>query len=301
MRRRWQRASAASTALAKFNPYIAGKELTLADCAAFMHLPLVSVATKLVYGRDFLEDMPQVKAYIKTLGERPAFKRVNDDRKAAQAALGEVSAFQEYLRFFVTLTAVLDPFLAVPIFLAVTSSHSSQSRVGLVRVVSITVFAVLAATALLGDTILNLVGASLAAFRVGGGLVLLLMALAMLNAQAGGLRQSEEEAAELESGELKGVVPLAVPLLAGPGAISTTIIAAEKGGGSAAHLAAIIGVHLPRQPAHLGRAARGERDRQPAGHHRPQHRHAPAGPAAGRARHPDDGRGAEGAVLPASP
>ena len=152
-----------------------------------------------------------------------------------------MSSFQEYLRFFVTLTAVLDPFLAVPIFLTVTASHSTQSRVALVRIVSITVFAVLAATALLGDTILTLVGASLAAFRVGGGLVLLLMALAMLNAQAGGVRQSEAEAAELESGELRGVVPLAVPLLAGPGAISTTIIAAEKGGGSPAHLAAVIG------------------------------------------------------------
>jgi multiple antibiotic resistance protein len=151
-----------------------------------------------------------------------------------------VSAFQEYLRFFVTLTAVLDPFLAVPIFLTVTASQSVRARVVLVRVVSITVFVVLAASALLGDTILTAVGASLSAFRVGGGLVLLLMALAMLNAQAGGVRQSEEEAAELESGELKGVVPLAVPLLAGPGAISTTIIAAEKGVG-AAHLAAILG------------------------------------------------------------
>jgi glutathione S-transferase len=72
-------------ALAKFNPYVAGKALTLADCAAFVHLPLVSLTTKLVYGRDFLEDMPQVKPYLRMLGERPAFKRVNDDRKAAQA------------------------------------------------------------------------------------------------------------------------------------------------------------------------------------------------------------------------
>ena len=149
---------------------------------------------------------------------------------------------QEYLRFFATLTAVLDPFLAVPIFLAVTASQTVRARVVLVRVVAITVFAVLAVSALLGDTILTLVGASLAAFRVGGGLVQLLMALAMLNAQAGGVRQSEEEAAQIESGELKGVVPLAVPLLAGPGAISTTIIAAEKGSGNAAHLAAILGV-----------------------------------------------------------
>ena len=85
---------------------------------------------------------------------------------------------------------------------------------------------------------LELIGASLPAFRVGGGLVLLLMALAMLNAQAGGVRQSQAEAKEMEQGELQGVVPLAIPLLAGPGAISTSIIAAE--GGSLAHQSAIV-------------------------------------------------------------
>jgi glutathione S-transferase len=73
-------------ALVKFDPYIAGKDLTLADCAAFAHLPLVSLATKMAYGRDFIEDLPQVKPYIKTLAERPAFNRVNEDRKAAMAA-----------------------------------------------------------------------------------------------------------------------------------------------------------------------------------------------------------------------
>ena len=148
---------------------------------------------------------------------------------------------QDYLRFFVTLTAVLDPFLAVPLFLTLTVNQSTRERVVLVRVVALTVFGVLGVSALLGDSILTLMGASLAAFRVGGGLVLLLMSLAMLNAQVGGVRQSEEEAAELESGEVRGLVPLAVPLLAGPGAISTTIIAAEKGAGIA-HLAAILGV-----------------------------------------------------------
>ena len=149
-----------------------------------------------------------------------------------------MSDLQDYLRFVVTLTAVLDPFLAVPIFLTLTASRDAAARNALVRIVAITVFAVLGVSALLGETILTTVGASLAAFRVGGGLVLLLMSLAMLNAQAGGLRQSKAEAEELESRELSGVVPLAVPLLAGPGAISTTIIAAQKGG--AAHLAAIL-------------------------------------------------------------
>lgn len=158
--------------------------------------------------------------------------------------------FQDYARFFVTLTAVLDPFLAVPIFLALTATASDPDRVRLVRVVAITVFCVLAGSALFGEQLLRLIGASLAAFQVGGGLVLLLMALAMLNAEAGGVRQTEDEAEELQSGasrgELRGVVPLAVPLLAGPGAISTTIIAAQAGG--AVHffalLACITGVCL---------------------------------------------------------
>jgi len=143
-----------------------------------------------------------------------------------------------YVRFLVTLTAVLDPFLAVPIFLALSAARSAEERAGLVRIVTVTVFSVLAVSALVGEQLLLLIGASLAAFRVGGGLVLLLMALAMLNAQAGGVRQSEDEERALRSGEFSGVVPLAVPLLAGPGAISTTIIAAQAG--AAAHIAAIL-------------------------------------------------------------
>ena len=70
--------------LAKFEPFIAGKELTLADCAAAVHLPLITLSTKLAYGRDFLEVMPQVKPYLKMLGERAAFAKVGADRKAAQ-------------------------------------------------------------------------------------------------------------------------------------------------------------------------------------------------------------------------
>jgi glutathione S-transferase len=75
--------------LAKFDPFIAGAELTLADCSAFVHLPLVSLSTRIIYGRDFLDGLPQVKPYLKMLGERPAFKQVNDDRKSAQAALAK--------------------------------------------------------------------------------------------------------------------------------------------------------------------------------------------------------------------
>jgi multiple antibiotic resistance protein len=144
----------------------------------------------------------------------------------------------DYLRFVVTLTAVVDPFLAVPFFLSFAAAQAEPQRRVLARTVAFTVFAVLAGAAFVGEALLQLIGASLSAFRVGGGLVLLLMALAMLNAQAGGVRQSSAEARELEEGAVSGVVPLAMPLLAGPGAISTAIIAVEHG--SLAHQLAIV-------------------------------------------------------------
>jgi multiple antibiotic resistance protein len=149
-----------------------------------------------------------------------------------------VHSFAEYLRFIVTLTAVLDPFLAIPIFLAVTSPSEPAARLRLAWVITLTVFLVLTGAAIFGEGLLRVIGASVPAFQVGGGLVLLLMALSMLNAQAGGMRQSRAEAEELESGEAAGVVPLAVPLLAGPGAISTSIIAAQAGG--AVHVSLLI-------------------------------------------------------------
>jgi glutathione S-transferase len=72
---------AAFAGLAKFSPYVAGDTLTLADCAAVVHLPLVSGATKLIYGRDFLADLP-VRDYMKFMGERATLQQVNADRKA---------------------------------------------------------------------------------------------------------------------------------------------------------------------------------------------------------------------------
>ena len=74
-------------ALARFSPYIGGDTFTHADCAAWVHLPLVSQATKKIYGRDLLDEfLPAAKAYIKRVGERPHAQRVNADRKAAMEA-----------------------------------------------------------------------------------------------------------------------------------------------------------------------------------------------------------------------
>ncbi len=69
--------------LAKFSPYIAGSEFTAADCAAAMHLPLVSMTSKAVFGEDVLADFA-VRDYTKMLGERPSMQKVVADRKANQ-------------------------------------------------------------------------------------------------------------------------------------------------------------------------------------------------------------------------
>jgi glutathione S-transferase len=72
--------------LARFPPWIAGVEFSAADCAAAVHLPLVGLASKAIYGKDVFGDFEQVKAYQKAVFERPSVKKVNDDRKAYMQA-----------------------------------------------------------------------------------------------------------------------------------------------------------------------------------------------------------------------
>ena len=77
---------AAFAKLAKFSPFIAGDSFTLADVAAAVHLPLVSGATRIIYGRDYLADLP-VREYLTRMAERPHVQRVNADRKTNTAEM----------------------------------------------------------------------------------------------------------------------------------------------------------------------------------------------------------------------
>jgi glutathione S-transferase len=72
---------AAFAKLTSFSPFLAGDAFTLADCAGVVHLPLVASATKIIYGRDYMADLP-VRDYLKRMGERPSVQKVNADRKA---------------------------------------------------------------------------------------------------------------------------------------------------------------------------------------------------------------------------
>jgi glutathione S-transferase len=73
--------------LARFSPFVAGSDFTHADCAAWVHLPLVSQATRKIYGRDFLDEfLPQAKAYLALISERPHAQKISADRKVAMEA-----------------------------------------------------------------------------------------------------------------------------------------------------------------------------------------------------------------------
>ena len=73
---------AAFATLVAFKPFVAGSEMTLADCTAAVHLPLITAVSKTIYGRDFLADLP-VKEYMKMWSERPSMQRVHAERKAS--------------------------------------------------------------------------------------------------------------------------------------------------------------------------------------------------------------------------
>jgi multiple antibiotic resistance protein len=140
-----------------------------------------------------------------------------------------MESWSEYTRFFTALLVILDPFAAIPVLLSLTRNYTSHERSRAVILTAITVAAVLSLAALFGERMLTILGTSLPSFRVGGGIVLLLMSLSMLRAQPDQLRatQAERTAAGPEN---VAVVPLAIPLLAGPGAISTVIIEMHRPG-----------------------------------------------------------------------
>ena len=77
---------AAFAKLASFAPYVAGDSFNMADCAAIVHLPLVSSATKAIYGRDYLAELP-VRDYLARMAERPHVQRINADRKTSTAEM----------------------------------------------------------------------------------------------------------------------------------------------------------------------------------------------------------------------
>jgi multiple antibiotic resistance protein len=131
----------------------------------------------------------------------------------------------EYALFaFSSLFVIVDPVAAVPAFVAMTSRDTVSQRLRMARVACLVMVGLLTGFALVGQSLLHLLGITLPAIQVAGALVLLLVALDMLRAQRSAVQETAEETAAGSSKEDIAITPLAVPMLAGPAAISTVIL-----------------------------------------------------------------------------
>lgn len=119
---------------------------------------------------------------------------------------------------------LVDPFAAVPVFLAMTPGESRLQRRQTAVRAGLTCLIVLSVFAAAGGLIFKVFGITLPAFKIAGGVILIMIGLEMLQARTSGTKQSPEEQAEGTAREAVGVIPLGIPMLAGPGAISTVMI-----------------------------------------------------------------------------
>jgi multiple antibiotic resistance protein len=136
------------------------------------------------------------------------------------------------LKPLVTLLAIVNPLAIVPFFIHYTQDFTPEQRRHTVVVSAFSTFVVIAASALLGLQVLEFFGISLASFQMGGGMLLLISAMNMLNAQPAEAKPSthelEDGAAKAAMGASIAVVPLTIPLLTGPATMSTVVIYTEK-------------------------------------------------------------------------
>jgi len=148
--------------------------------------------------------------------------------------------FLELVKAALALFAIVDPVGAIPIFLLATHGYTLAQSHAAARIAALTVLGVLTLFTFLGEPLLMFFGVRLAAFSVAGGLLLLLLALSMVQAHVSPQRQTRDEAVEAEEKDTVGVVPLGIPLLAGPGAITHVIVAAGAAKGEPLHQAALL-------------------------------------------------------------
>ena len=136
----------------------------------------------------------------------------------------------DLLKPLIALLALVNPIGAVPFFIHFTQGFDGAQRRHTARVAAMAAFIVIAVSALAGLKIIEFFGISLASFQVGGGMLLLLSALQMLNAQPAESRKEDlaEGGERADAGASIAVVPLTIPLLTGPATISTVVIYAEQ-------------------------------------------------------------------------
>jgi multiple antibiotic resistance protein len=140
----------------------------------------------------------------------------------------QIGNWPEYFNFFAALMAIVNPIGAVPIFINLTADHRERDKKKTAFWTGCATTTILLIALLTGEVILTFFGITIASFRVGGGILILLMAISMLQAKHSSIKHTEEEIEDSAERQTIAVVPLGTPLLAGPGAISTVIINAQR-------------------------------------------------------------------------
>ncbi|MDM7456586.1 MAG: MarC family protein [Tepidimonas sp.] len=132
------------------------------------------------------------------------------------------------LKPLITLLAIVNPLAIVPFFIHYTLGFSARQRRRTIAISALSAFAVIAVCALAGLQLLEFFGISLASFQVGGGMLLLMSSLSMLNAQPAEAKTTRDEMDDAASRTSIAVVPLTIPLLTGPATMSTVVIYADQ-------------------------------------------------------------------------
>ena len=133
-----------------------------------------------------------------------------------------------YVKFFLGLIVIINPFRLLPVFVSLTSHQTEAERNHAGKVANFAVVVILLVTIFAGQHILNMFSISLSAFRIAGGTLIAIIAMSMLQGKLGEVKRNKEEDREASGMESVAVVPLALPLMAGPGAISSVIVSAAE-------------------------------------------------------------------------
>ncbi|QIX97630.1 YchE family NAAT transporter [Cedecea sp. FDAARGOS_727] len=129
-----------------------------------------------------------------------------------------------YIKFFIGMFALVNPVGIIPVFISMTSYQSAAARNKTNLTANLSVAIILWTSLFLGDGILQVFGISIDSFRIAGGILVVTIAMSMISGKLGEDKQNKQEKSESAIRESVGVVPLALPLMAGPGAISSTIV-----------------------------------------------------------------------------
>jgi len=135
-----------------------------------------------------------------------------------------ISDFSTYMKFFISLCALVNPIGMIPIFTSMTSNQSIIERNKTNLMANLSVSIILCISLFLGNTILNIFGISINSFRISGGILVIIIALSMISGKLISNMKNNKKSTNSDVSENIAVVPLAMPLIAGPGAISSTIV-----------------------------------------------------------------------------